>query len=75
MTSADLSSIPSDSSAAFQSIPKFRVIYSAITRFFLVISPDIHRISTDGTRSLSEFQMAMDQYLYIPFLGGYSHPF
>ena len=35
MTSADLSSIPSDSSAAFQSIPKFRVIYSAITRFFL----------------------------------------
>lgn len=27
MTSADLSSIPSDSSAAFQSIPKFRVIY------------------------------------------------
>ena len=35
MTSADLSSIPSDSSAAFQPIPKFRVIYSAITRFFL----------------------------------------
>ena len=23
----------------------------------------------------SENHMAMDQYLYIPFLGGYSHPF